>query len=498
MSAWHALCSPAFRMRPFTLPVFFLFVWALALAPREARAQTTTTGPSVTGINNGVPTRLEPNLSTSADLQGQNPHPGSVPVNVVNFEDCAANLVYQFQLAIGAINTSYNLDVWAGTQDCTQLANRQSATAVCWPVAPITIATTNPFTINVRMQDIVSQVTDTSHTVTYTPANSDVCQLQTQTGATNITLYFFFETDGNATGTAQQYPLVVDTRAGDVQGAIGVGVGDTILIVNIPSTTDPDTQEYNVYCDPPPGLEGSMESVGVDAPSNNGTCPAQVPDTGPLVDTGADALASVDTGVADAGIADTAPAAPMLDDAGGNRCGVALNDAQIPAPGGCSSSSVLVSGGGGAGLASFIDDAGQTVIYEAGTTTAVEEGGVAISGGNQAIGFQYGQPYNNKYLCGTGGVSSTTVNVQGLKDGYYYNIAVAAVDGAGNVGPLSNVVCGEPVPVADFWRLYYEAGGRAGGGFCSTDGAGLPAGTSGLGILMVASMVGIIRKRRRS
>jgi hypothetical protein len=481
-----------------SLHLFLVFlVWAFALTARTARAQTTTTsGPSVTAINNGVPVRLEPNLSTSADNQGQNPHPGSVAVNYINYEDCAANLVLQFQLAIASIDTSYNLDVWASTSgDCTQIANRQSATAVCWPVITPEIATTNPFTVNVRVQDIVSQETDTSHTVTYSPASSDVCQLQTATGAQNITLYFFFESAGNSTGTAQQYPMIVDTRAGDVQGAISAGVGDTVLIISIPSTTDTDTQGYDIFCDPPPGQEGTSETVGVDAPSNNGQCVAQVPDTGTITDTGSSDV-SVDTAIDDTGIADTAVAPPVLDDAGGNKCGVPLNDAQIPAPGGCSTSTVLVPGGGGANLASYVDDAGQTVFYDAGESVAEEEGGVAISGGNQSLAFQYGQPYNGKYLCGTGGASSTTVNVLGLKDGYYYNIAVAAVDAAGNVGPLSNVVCGEPVPVADFWHLYYEAGGKAGGGFCSTDGAGLPAGTGGLGILMVASMVGMIRKRR--
>ena len=188
---------PPFRMRR-SLPALLVFlVWAFAFTARTAHAQTTTSsGPSVSGINNGIPIRLEPNLSTSADNQGENPHPGSVAVNYINYQDCAANLVLQFQLAISGINPSYNLDAWAGTQDCTQLANRQSATAVCWPVFSPTIATTNPFVVNVQVEDIVSQVTpDTSHAVSYTPANSDVCQLQTATGATNITLYFFFQVE---------------------------------------------------------------------------------------------------------------------------------------------------------------------------------------------------------------------------------------------------------------------------------------------------------------
>jgi hypothetical protein len=173
-----------------------------------------------------------------------------------------------------------------------------------------------------------------------------------------------------------------------------------------------------------------------------------------------------------------------------------LNDSGIPAPGGCSTSTVLVAGGGSGNLIATTNEAGQT-IYEEASSTVLEEGGVSISGGNMNPGLQYNQAIGGKYLCGYGSASSTSVNVTGLKDGYYYNIAVACVDGSGNVGPLSNVVCGEPVPVADFWRLYYDAGGKAGGGFCSLEGVGMPAGTSGLGTLMLASIVAIIRKKKR-
>jgi hypothetical protein len=181
----------------------------------------------------------------------------------------------------------------------------------------------------------------------------------------------------------------------------------------------------------------------------------------------------------------------MLDDAGGSTCGVPLNDAQIPSPGGCSASSVLVAGGSNLPASSYVDDAGQTIFEEGGSSlSVVEEGGAALSGGTMKL-------IPSKYLCGTSSVTSTKINVEHLKDGYYYNIAVGAVDALGNVGPLSNVVCGEPVPVNDFWKIYNQDGGRAGGGFCSAEGVGTPAGTSGLGAITVASMVAMVRRRRR-
>jgi hypothetical protein len=104
----------------------------------------------------------------------------------------------------------------------------------------------------------------------------------------------------------------------------------------------------------------------------------------------------------------------------------------------------------------------------------------------------------SKYLCGTVPVSNPTLNLTGLRDGYFYTIAVAAVDSAGNVGPLA-VQCQEPEKLADFWYDYTTAGGQAGGGYCAAaESVGAPAGMSGLGILVVACGVAIVRRRRRA
>jgi hypothetical protein len=468
--------------------VAFAFVWAIAFTSRDARAQS-----SVSGILGAVQ-RCEPPVNSScvdADNAGENPHPSGVLVNTLNFEDCEADLHYEFQIGVSAPSSSYTLEAWAGTQDCSVLTNRQtSATSVCWPVAPFAAALVNPSLLRVRMQDIASGAFTTTHPVSYVPTTispgNDVCQAQTQTGATTITLYIFFVDGGsNPVGTVQQYPVTFDARAGDVQGSISVGVGSTVLIIGIPGTTDPDTQGYNVYCDPPPGQEPATETVAIEASTNGGSC-ATSPGAGLT-----DALASTDAtedgsiGVADSATSSSSPA----DDAGGNACGAKLNDSGIPSPGGCSQSAVLVPGGGN--VLTTTNEAGETIFEEASTTFGTDEAGVSVTGGTMKI-------IDPKYICGQVGGTATSINVTGLKDGYYYNIAVAATDAAGNVGPLSNVACGEPVPVADFWRLYYEAGGRAGGGFCSADGVGVPAGTSGLGVLMVASMVAIVRRRRRS
>ena len=77
-----------------------------------------------------------------------------------------------------------------------------------------------------------------------------------------------------------------------------------------------------------------------------------------------------------------------------------------------------------------------------------------------------------------------------------YAVAIAAIDQFGNVGPLSSVFCEKPERTTDFWENYKNAGGEAGGGFCSVEGAGLPVGSLTVTGIMAVALVGAIRRRR--
>jgi hypothetical protein len=54
-----------------------------------------------------------------------------------------------------------------------------------------------------------------------------------------------------------------------------------------------------------------------------------------------------------------------------------------------------------------------------------------------------------------------------LDNGTTYVVAIAAEDTAYNVGVLSALACGTPQDVRGFYEAYREAGGQAGGGYCS-------------------------------
>ena len=90
-------------------------------------------------------------------------------------------------------------------------------------------------------------------------------------------------------------------------------------------------------------------------------------------------------------------------------------------------------------------------------------------------------------------------SIAGLVDGVNFNVSVAAVDNFGNVGPLAAQGCGTPQPVTDFLTAYRNAGGGAGGGFCSVEAVGHAAGWGfglGFGFAGVA-LAGSRRRRRR-
>ena len=94
------------------------------------------------------------------------------------------------------------------------------------------------------------------------------------------------------------------------------------------------------------------------------------------------------------------------------------------------------------------------------------------------------------------GATATSFNIIGLTNDVQYEVAVGAVDAVGNVGPLGLANCATPQVTVGFPENYHNAGGTAGGGFCSV-GRVLPgrAGWSwGVGTLLG---LGLAWSRRR-
>jgi len=75
----------------------------------------------------------------------------------VGHRDCIddTQLVFPIQIT-GLPDTSVNLQVWAGTSDCTQAgATNNASTATCWPVASPPSGLQAVMNVNVRVADLV-------------------------------------------------------------------------------------------------------------------------------------------------------------------------------------------------------------------------------------------------------------------------------------------------------------------------------------------------------
>jgi hypothetical protein len=81
-----------------------------------------------------------------------------------------------------------------------------------------------------------------------------------------------------------------------------------------------------------------------------------------------------------------------------------------------------------------------------------------------------------------------------LINGEEFVIAVAAEDTVFNVGKLSNLACATPKDVRGFFESYRDAGGEAGGGYCSF----APARRGGTALLLAIGAGALVLRRRRS
>jgi hypothetical protein len=123
-------------------------------------------------------------------------------------------------------------------------------------------------------------------------------------------------------------------------------------------------------------------------------------------------------------------------------------------------------------------DAGSTSssgTLDGGTATAAP--GTGTSGGIPAANLAPAECFSpiiaaearppTGFSCGVVSKDSRALRTNELINGVQYAVGVAGQDILGNAGVLSDVQCGMPIPLNDFYEVYIEAGGRGGGGFCS-------------------------------
>lgn len=360
----------------------------------------------------------------------------------ISYADCIGDDTFTFETTVA--NTSgYQLEVWVGSNvDCTPYEARYGASPTCWLVYSAVPASATP-KVTLRVQDIIAQNKSTdASSGPNTGTSTDCDEASGPTEGTSITLYFLL-VDGSGQPaqslTSSNYQTKFDLIGPPAPTAVTAGIGEDQLIVSWEASVANDLLGYRLYCDPKPGAAAPASSPMGGIPVDGGA-------DGAVPDSGADAASS----------------------GGAGGAGGAAGSAGVAGSGGAA-------GGGGAAT-----------------------GGSGGSSGNAncpSDALVVGERPDSAYQCGSvTGKLATEGKASGLVNGVGYAVAVAAVDSVGNSGPLSQVACGTPQPVDDFFELYRRAGGKGGGGFCALGAE--PAPGAAAASLLALLALGVRRRRR--
>ncbi|NOU27938.1 MAG: hypothetical protein HOO96_08540 [Polyangiaceae bacterium] len=224
-----------------------LFAVLALVVPRIALAQT------VTIPDNGY-TRANGDGKTASDRNNIKP-------DVITYDDCANDRGYNIVVNTTAYDQTSELQLWAGTQDCTNVTVRSGSTQQCWRAFPGAVPRVASSTINVKVRDILSYAKTQPD---YVKAGEDVCAKAAQA---NITLYYIFVKGGEAAGTGANKVFTVDTVGPPAPTNLTTGIGEKLLVVSWkPSSETTDTQSYNVYCD-----DGTLPATDASTPVDGST-----------------------------------------------------------------------------------------------------------------------------------------------------------------------------------------------------------------------------------
>jgi hypothetical protein len=464
-----------------------LIAFALLLAAlgrsELARAQALT--PTVAPAMQVNPERFV----NGVDL-GQSTRPINLMPLGVNYQDCIEDMILQFPVAVSGFDGSESLQIWASKSgDCTADTARgvgSNAVTTCWIVGQgftaQRILTTTTMQFNVRVQDLVGPQNAPPSPPSFVQQGPSACNAQGSSFVgVPITIFFVPVSSGNnMVGTPYKIQVATDLVGPPPPVGVTSGVGDSLFTVKWTPNTDSDTQGYDVFVDPIPGQEDAAAPNTDATPTATLVCPdATVASTVlPEASTeGGDDGSSVDA-TSDAPSSD---AGCFYEYVSGSTTGSSSGSSNN------SCTSVVLT-------SAIVQDGGVPVQETDEAGNPIEGGLVPANGGISTI------PSN--YLVGAGSAGLTisdkntgTFTITGLRNGPPgYNVVVAAVDGSGNVGPPSMEVCDYPAPVNDFWNLYRQAGGRAGGG-CALGALGEP-GPAVSGLALVAAASALARRRR--
>lgn len=235
--------------------VSILFAFASFLLSSVAAAQTVT-------VNSGL-------VRKNADGKTAPERNANLKITDINRDDCIQDRSYDIPLTLASFDTTMNLQVWAGAQDCSALPSRTTATQQCWRVFEGSLPRQQSVTPNIKVRDILA-VNKTKGDTYVGPSSVDVCSNKDSQA---ISLYFIWvKGDGSLAGTGGTQTFNVDTVGSPPPTSVKATSGDRLLNVSWTAIAEQsDTDSYNVYCDSSPATTTSDAGNTVDASTSDAT-----------------------------------------------------------------------------------------------------------------------------------------------------------------------------------------------------------------------------------
>jgi len=398
--------------------------------------------------------------SVAVAFEVSEPNPGddghtNTTIFTISRADCAGNEAISFTL--GSVPTDgSSVTVWGtNSGDCTLQEQRRDGTCK-------QIGTTGGYPMGGSLSLVVEL---TPQEVVSAIDNVTVCDdVGGGDGARTLKMYFLVDVaDGDITEAEHTttFDMEVDLKgpAPPLDPSVGINEETSLLVNFTANTTAQDVEGYRVYC----------VKLGATATGSAATGSAA----------GGSAAGGAGTGAAGTGGA----AAAAGGAAAGGAGGAAVGGAGGAAVGGAGGSSVATGGSGAAG--------GATTTGSGGASTA------AAGSCSSTILIQGELPPTDLAACGDVTAAATTqIVAAGLETGTQYVLAVSATDTVGNSGALSELVCGTPEEVTDFFERYRELGGAAGGGICNCGLVGRRTVNTVPWLLMLGGLVLAAMRRR--
>ena len=438
-------------------------------------------------------------LATPAAGTGTAPTGGGATLYGINRQDCLGlrdgvplDPRWQFHISPPGISYQY-LEVWARTDSnagCSDPGARGTTglAPLCSKVARFTNAEVNASQL-FEIPDIAMMAAvkasphrkdlpvrdDRNASFVADKANRPtICSAGGSQDPINLYLSFLLVSDtaGTLAGGGTPFELVYGTTY-DLSGpdgpTISTGAGNTLIKITWSTGVSVPPQNflgYHAYC----------VDLGL-APDGG------VADTA----TGSD-TSGTDTVVADTAVADTAVADSSVADADADPdADTSVADTTPPSDSTASDS------------AASTDATAGTDAPATGPVPAPAGCGGALLPAGMTGGQLPSAELEEKYRCGDSvGPGAGSVQILGLLNNHLYAVAVAGLDTYSNPGTLSNIVCEKPRETVDFYDAFRDAGGTAGGGYCSYSPVGGLSGLGALGLSALGLAVRLVRRRRGS